>query len=82
MDPNKYVIGLDYGIAAAIGLIGLFCCATNSLLSAVLLGVELFGFSLLPYFMIVCIILWLLPDNKCLFENRVFKSPIFVKLKK
>lgn len=76
------VIGLDYGIAAAIGLIGLFCCATNSLLSAVLLGVELFGFSLLPYFMIVCIILWLLPDNKCLFENRFFKSPIFVKLKK
>lgn len=76
------LLGLDYGIAAAIGFIGLFCCATNSFFSAILLGAELFGFSPLPYFIIVCIILWLLPNNNSLFENRFFKSPFSVKLKK
>lgn len=75
------ILGLDIGLSAALGLIGLFCSATGSLLSAVVLGIELFGFSSLPYFMIVCVILWLLPNNLCLFENRFFKSPLFPKRK-
>ena len=70
------------GLAAAIGLVGLFCCVTNSLISAVFLGFEMFGLSALPYFIIVCIVLWLLSANEGLFENRFFKSPIFMKLRK
>ena len=76
------ILGLDVGLAAALGLVGLFCCATNSFLSAIVLGVELFGFGALPYFVVVCIVLWLLSANDGLFENRFFKSPILIKLKK
>ncbi len=76
------VLGLDPGFTAALGLVGLFCCTTNSPVSAVFLGIEMFGFRALPYFIVVCIILWLLSANNGLFENRFFKSPIFSKIKK
>ncbi len=76
------ILGLDPGLGAALGLVGLFCCTTNSPVSAVFLGVEMFGFGALPYFIIVCIFLWLLSVNNGLFENRFFKSPIFSRIKK
>lgn len=76
------ILGLDVGFAAALGLVGLFCCVTNSLISAVFLGVEMFGLSAIPYFIIICIVLWLLSTKEGLFENRFFKSPIFTKIKR
>ena len=76
------ILGLDSGFAAALGLVGLFCCTTNSPVSSVFLGIEMFGFSALPYFIIVCIFLWLLSANNGLFENRFFKSPIFSRIRK
>ena len=76
------VLGLDLGLAAALGLIGIFCCATNSLISAIILGVELFGFSLIPYAVIVCIVLWLLSAKNGLLENRFFTSPFWAKQSK
>ena len=74
------VLGLDVSLAAVLGLTGLFCCATNSLFSAVFLGVELFGFSILPYLTLLCVLLWLLPSKYSLFQNRFFVSPF--KLRK
>lgn len=74
-------LGLDVGFAAALGLIGLFCCATNSLVSAIFLGVEMFGVSALPYFILVCVVVWILSPNKGLFHNRFFKSPLFNRTK-
>ena len=75
------ILGLEPGFGAALGLVGLFCCATNSPISAVFLGVEMFGFKALPYFIIVCIVLWLLSANNGLFENRFFKSPVFSRIR-
>jgi len=66
------ILGLDPGLGAALGLVGLFCCTTNSPISAFFLGIEMFGFCTLPYYIIVCIVLWLLSVNKGLFENRFF----------
>ena len=73
------VIGMDAGLAAALGLVGLFSCVTNSLIAAVFLGVELFGISALPYFALICLVIWPLSTNNGLFHNRFFKSPIFYK---
>ncbi len=75
------LLGLDVGLSAALGLVGLFCCVTSSPVSGVFLGIEMFGFSALPYFIIICILLWLLSTNNGLFENRFFKSPIFLRIK-
>lgn len=71
------LIGLDPKFAAALGLVGLFCAATNSLLGAVLLSVELFSVSALPYFIILCAAIIILSPKKGLFENRFFHSPIY-----
>ena len=75
------LLGLDASLAAALGLIGLFCCATNSLVSSIFLGFELFGISIIPYATIICIILWLLSAEEGLFENHFFTSPFFKHVK-
>ncbi len=73
------ILGLNSGFSAALGLVGLFCCATNSPVSAIFLGIEMFGFSELPYYLLICLILWPLSVNNGLFDNRFFKSPFFWK---
>ena len=72
------ILGLNSGVCAALGFIGLFCCATNSPISAILLGIEMFGFVNLPYYFIVCIILWPLSVKDSLLTNRFFQ-PITIK---
>ena len=76
------LLGLDAGLSAALGLVGLFCCVTNSPVSAIFLAIEMFGLTALPYFILVSILLGLLSVNHGLFESRVFLSPIFSNLKK
>ncbi len=66
------VLGLDVGFSAALGLVGLFCCTTNSPISAIFLGIEMFGFTPLPYYLLICLILWPLSAKKGLFDNRFF----------
>lgn len=68
------LLGMDGGLAAALGLVGLFCCATNSPISGILLGLELFGLSAWPYYALICLILWPLSAKNGLFQNRFFRS--------
>lgn len=76
------LLGLDAGLAAALGLVGLFCCAANSFVGAVFLGFELFGLSVLPYAVLICVPLWFLSSPDGLFENRLFTSPFLALRKK
>lgn len=73
------VLGLDAGFSAALGLVGLFCCATNSPVSSIFLGVELFGLTALPYYLLICLILLPLSAKKGLFGNRFFTPKSFIK---
>lgn len=75
------LLGLDSGLAAALGLLGLFCCAAKSPFGAIVLSVEMFGFGIIPYSVIVCIVAWLLSGRQSLFCGRFFVSPIW-KIKK
>lgn len=45
-------LGIDPGFAAAVGMIGLFCGATNCPLASVFLGLELFGGAGLEWFLL------------------------------
>ena len=72
-------LGLDAGFCAMLGLIGLFCCTTNSPVSAVFLGVELFGVRALPYYLLVCLIFLPLSAKNGLFGNRFFTPKSFIK---
>ena len=67
------LLGLDPGISAAMGLVGLFCCATNSPLAAIVLSIEMFGGTNMYLFGMVCVICFLLSDNGGLYGSQVIK---------
>lgn len=67
------LLGLDPGISAAMGLVGLFCCATNSPLAAIVLSIEMFGGTNMYLFGMVCVICFLLSGNGGLYGSQVIK---------
>ena len=67
------LLGLDPGISGALGLIGLFCCATNSPLAAIALSIEMFGSTNMYLFGLVCVICFLLSGNSGLYGSQVIK---------
>ena len=67
------LLGLDPGMAAALGLIGLFCCATNSPLASIVLSIEMFGSTNLYLFAFVCVICFVLSGNSGLYASQIIQ---------
>ena len=66
-------LGLEPGIAAAMGLVGLFCCATNSPFASIVLSVEMFGSSNVYLFAFVCVICFVLSGNSGLYASQIIE---------
>ena len=67
------LLGLDTGICGALGLIGLFCCATNSPIASIVLSIEMFGSSNLYLFALVCVICFVLSGNSGLYASQIIQ---------
>lgn len=67
------LLGLDAGMAAALGLVGLFCCATNSPFASMLLSIEMFGSTNLYLFAFVCVICFVLSGNSSLYSSQIIQ---------
>lgn len=67
------LLGLDPGIGAALGLIGLFCCVTNSPIAAIILSVEMFGSTNLYLFAFVCVIAFVISGNWGLYASQIIQ---------
>ena len=67
------LLGLDAGFAAALGLIGLFCCATNSPFASIVLSIEMFGSTNLYLFAFVCVICFVLSGNSGLYASQIIQ---------
>ena len=65
------MLGLDPGLCGALGLIGLFCCATNSPLASIVLSIEMFGGANLHLFALVCVICFVLSGNTGLYASQI-----------
>ena len=65
------ILGLDAGMAAALGLVGLFCCATNSPLASIVLSIEMFGGTNLHLFALVCVICFVLSGKSGLYASQI-----------
>lgn len=61
-------LGLPIELAAALGYVSVFGSATNTLLAPILIGAEVFGFTYLPYFTIVCSIAYLCNKNESIYS--------------
>ena len=73
------LLGLEPGIAAAVGLVGLFCCATNSPLASIVLSVEMFGGANLYLFALICVICFVLSGHSGLYASQIIQ---FAKVEK
>lgn len=63
-------LGLDPGLAAAIGLIALFCSVVNCPVASMLLSVELFGGTRLWMFAVVCGVSYLMSGYSTLYSEQ------------
>ena len=67
------LLGLDPGMAAALGLVGLFCCATNSPIASIVLSIEMFGGANIYAFAWVCVICFVLSGNSGLYTSQILQ---------
>ncbi len=74
------LLGLNPGLAAAIGLISLFCGVVNCPITALLLGCSMFGYSGAPYFFLACAISYALSGYTGLYaEQTILYSKFHAK---
>lgn len=71
------LLGLPVGLGAAVGLIAMFCGSLNCPISAILLGLELFGADNLHFFAIAAAVSYVLSGNFGLYsEQKIMYSKI------
>lgn len=61
------VFGLPVVFVAALGYAAVFGSATNTLLAPVFIGAEVFGYSYLPYFFVVCSIAFICNGDRSIY---------------
>ena len=72
------LLGIPAGFAAALGLVAVFCGATNCPLASIFLAIELFGDGGMLYFALVCGISYMLSGYNGLYSSQTI---LYSKLK-
>lgn len=72
------LLGIPPGAAAAVGLVAVFCGATNCPLASTLLSIELFGDEGLLYFAMACVVSYMLSGYSGLYSSQTI---MYSKLK-
>ncbi len=67
------LLGLDAGLCGALGLVGLFCCATNSPFASIVLSVEMFGGQNIHLFALICAICFVLSGHTGLYSSQIIQ---------
>lgn len=67
------LLGLDAGMAAALGLVGLFCCVTNSPFASIVLSIEMFGSTNLYLIAFICVICFVLSGHSGLYASQIIQ---------
>ena len=67
------LLGLDAGMAAAMGLVGLFCAATNAPLASIMLSVEMFGGTNIHLFAFITVISFVLSGKYGLYASQILQ---------
>lgn len=60
--------GLPTPLVAALGYAAVFGAATNTLFAPILIGTEVFGYSYLPLFFVVCVVAYLFNMDKSIYS--------------
>ena len=69
------VLGLDPAFAAMLSMIAVFCGVTNCPITALLIGIELFGIANAPFMLIICAVAYMLSGYTGLYgEQKIMYS--------
>lgn len=63
-------LSLSASFLAGLGLVGVFCGATNTPVACLLLGIELFGFDNVGYIAVVCVISYLASGHTGIYSSQ------------
>lgn len=64
------ILGLPVEFVAAMGYAAVFGSATNTLLAPVFIGAEVFGYSYMPYFFVVCSIAYICNGDRSIYASQ------------
>jgi H+/Cl- antiporter ClcA len=71
------ILGVPLELAAALGYAAVFGSATNTLLAPIFIGVEVFGYEYLPYFVVSVGIAYVFNGNKSIYASqKIEKWPL------
>lgn len=65
------MLGLDPGLCGALGLVGLFCSATNAPVASIILSIEMFGGDNVHLFALVCAVCFVLSGKSSLYSSQI-----------
>ena len=68
------LLGLPAGFAAAVGMVCVFCAATNTLVPSILLGLELFGGAGMELLALACGLSYMLSGYHSLYHSQTFRT--------
>ena len=75
------LLGLEAGICGALGLVGLFCSATNSPFASIVLSIEMFGGANVHLFALICVVCFVLSGHSGLYSSQIIAFPKASNLK-
>ena len=64
------ILGLPGELAAACGMVGLFCGVTNSPITSLLIAFELFGFAGMPYYLVSIAVSFMISGRHSLYHKQ------------
>ena len=64
------LFGIPVELSAALGYAAVFGGGTNTLLAAIFIGGEIFGYDYLPYFFIVCTAAYVFNRNSSIYSRQ------------
>ena len=67
------ILGLDAGLCGALGLVGLFCSATNAPFASIVLSIEMFGGANLHLFALICVVCFVLSGKSGLYASQILE---------
>lgn len=62
---------IEPSLLAALGLISVFGCATNTPITSIMLGIEMFGVNAIPYYIIAALISYYVSGNSGIYSSQI-----------
>lgn len=68
------ILGIPIEFCAALGYIGVFSAATNTFIAPIFIGAEVFGFTYMPYYFIVCAIAYIFSGADSIYGKQIINK--------